>query len=100
MWRDRCAGCRRSSAQVRAAPMLKADIWARICGSRPDDVLRELCVRDRFAQIRHRELRVDDLLPCPINVMCGHYFEMAPPGRLLADWARYVVEELREANKP
>ena len=41
-----------------------------------------------------RELRIDDLKPCPINVIGGAYFALAPPGRLLADWARYVVEEI------
>jgi hypothetical protein len=91
--RYRCDGCLRSWRVVRAGPMLNHNIWARICIRRPYDVLCEPCIRHRIERVCHRQMRIDDLLPCPINVECGHYQELAPP-RLLADWARYVVEWL------
>jgi hypothetical protein len=89
--RYRCDGCLRSWREVRGGPMLNADVWARICILHPRDVLCEPCIRDRIERVYHRQMRIGDLLPCPINVICGHYQELAPP-RLLADWARYVVE--------
>jgi len=70
-------------------PMLKHDIWTRICDQRPRDMLCEPCIRKRFEQVYHRQLRIDDLLPCLLNVR--DYQKLAPPGRLLADWARYIV---------
>jgi hypothetical protein len=78
--------------------MLRNDIWARICGKRPRDILCRACVCERFTLTYRRELRIDDLKPCPINVICGAYFALAPPGRILADWARYVVEEMQRRD--
>jgi hypothetical protein len=73
--------------------MLKDEIWTRICEQCPRDVLCEPCIRERFAHAYHRQLRIDDLYPCPINVSCGHYRELLDePPRLLADWARAVFE--------
>jgi hypothetical protein len=53
-------------------------------------------MRARIELVYHRQMRIDDPKPCGINVFCGHYYELAPPPpRLLADWTRYVVEDLR-----
>ena len=90
--RYRCDGCLRSWREVRGGPMLTHDVWARICDQRPRDILCDPCIRDRFERVYRRPLRIDDLFPCQLNVICGHYQELAP-ALLLADWARYVVEE-------
>ena len=77
--RYRCDGCLRSWTEVSSGPMLKGDVWARICDQRPRDRLCDECVGGRFKQAYGRELRIDDLKPCPINVISGRYFELAPP---------------------
>jgi hypothetical protein len=102
----RCDGCRRrwhkgDGEQVTSGPMLKNEIWARICADRPRDILCDLCVRTRVQQVYQRQLRIDDLKPCPINVMSGYYQELlGEPPRVLADWARAITETVAEAPQP
>ena len=92
--RYRCAGCLRSWDEAGGSgPVLKDEIWARICNRRPRDILCESCIRERFRLAYRRELRIDDLFPCPINLRSGRYFELlGKPIRVLADWARTVAK--------
>jgi hypothetical protein len=76
--------------------VLKDEIWACICDQRPRDVLCEACIRTRLERVYHRQLRIDDLKPCPINLRSGRYQELlGSPPRILADWARAIVEALK-----
>ena len=87
--RYRCDGCLRSWREVRGGPMLTDDVWARICDQRRRDILCDPCIRERIERVYRRSLRIDDLWPCPLNVIRGYYQELAPAG-LLADWADHV----------
>ena len=88
--RYRCDGCLRSWREVCGGPVLTDDVLARICDQRPRDILCDPCIRLRFERIYHRPLRSDDLFPCPLNVISGHYQELVPAR--LAEWARHVVK--------
>jgi hypothetical protein len=92
--RYRCDGCLRSWREVNGiGPMLNDDVWARICGVYPLDMLCDPCIRARIELVYQRQLRIDDLLPCRLNVFAGYYRELAPPPpRLLADWAHMSLK--------
>jgi hypothetical protein len=41
-------------------------------------------------RIYYRPLRVHDLFPRPLNVISGHYQELAPPP--FSEWTRHIVK--------